>query len=730
MKSFSIKEIILNIRNFFIGFKRSDIKGSILSESGRSMVEMLGVLAIVGVLTLTGLWGYKQALTMYRANELMEAMNRQVVLATAARAIGVDLEASEWNLEVAGFEVQYTPYYEEDGIIYNNYFTVMIKNIPSELLKALIDRDNGRAYNILIDGIPIDEFDFETYTRKIEPLNTIIFKPAFAADNDGHDALFVYTTEDVVRLYSEDHVTAIHPEPTEFCKSNEGWFECDNGRTFHRCRNGYWETVICEPNFICNAIGNCHCSKTGCSGGRILNKELCKCECPQDKPFWTGTECKKKECETPEDCLSWFSDADVKCMKCENNSCSVRDSYCENEWARECKPDGSLPNVQYGTHCNPEKNQKCEDGYCICDPDKPKECEEGEEKCSSDGLYLYKCKVPNPGECPKWVAFGCCKCADGTCKPALPNCCKEEKQTKMVKRCNKCCEIETVEVSYCSGKDNEPQDEACPMDCVPETQTKTVKRCNNCCKTDNVEVSYCSGKDNEPQDEVCPMDCIPEVQAKTVKRCNNCCETEDVDVNYCPGTDDEPQDETCTADCQPAPSCSSCESYEKKCNDGSCKKCCPEDKPANAGPCVACRFHYGEGYVWSDYEKYASSESHFHYCQGGPNAGQCYVQCQCGTAPFNTNCINLSCDYDTGIYNFSFKDGYLDCGNGVCAYSYYSDSFRNGPVAYGCCSEGATRIVGPTKSRARACSNEVCVHNNQMASWTTVGDSWTCGDDD
>lgn len=45
------------------------------SQSGRSMVEMLGVLAIVGVLSIGGIAGYKTAMDMGRANVALADLN-------------------------------------------------------------------------------------------------------------------------------------------------------------------------------------------------------------------------------------------------------------------------------------------------------------------------------------------------------------------------------------------------------------------------------------------------------------------------------------------------------------------------------------------------------------------------------------------------------------------------------------------------------------------------------
>ena len=52
-------------------------------ESGRSMVEMLGVLAIIGVLSIGGISGYTMAMNRYRANEVIDMANKVASLAFA-----------------------------------------------------------------------------------------------------------------------------------------------------------------------------------------------------------------------------------------------------------------------------------------------------------------------------------------------------------------------------------------------------------------------------------------------------------------------------------------------------------------------------------------------------------------------------------------------------------------------------------------------------------------------
>ncbi|MBQ3695471.1 MAG: hypothetical protein II938_00655 [Alphaproteobacteria bacterium] len=56
----------------------------ITNESGRSMVEMLGVLAIIGVLSVGGIAGYTMAMKKYKANELANAVSMTIIAAETA----------------------------------------------------------------------------------------------------------------------------------------------------------------------------------------------------------------------------------------------------------------------------------------------------------------------------------------------------------------------------------------------------------------------------------------------------------------------------------------------------------------------------------------------------------------------------------------------------------------------------------------------------------------------
>ena len=61
-------------------------------ERGRSMVEMLGVLAIIGVLSVGGLYGYGVAMKKHKANELLhQASMLAATVSAQIESLGGDL---------------------------------------------------------------------------------------------------------------------------------------------------------------------------------------------------------------------------------------------------------------------------------------------------------------------------------------------------------------------------------------------------------------------------------------------------------------------------------------------------------------------------------------------------------------------------------------------------------------------------------------------------------------
>ena len=71
------------------------------SEKGRSMVEMLGVLAIIGVLSVGGIYGYTVAMNKYKANEVVQAASMLGTLAIG-KASTATTDVTDYTLSEAG----------------------------------------------------------------------------------------------------------------------------------------------------------------------------------------------------------------------------------------------------------------------------------------------------------------------------------------------------------------------------------------------------------------------------------------------------------------------------------------------------------------------------------------------------------------------------------------------------------------------------------------------------
>ena len=84
------------------------------SQSGRSMVEMLGVLAIIGVLSVGGIAGYSLSMRRHRANGVADAVSKYALVAYSQcqkKILDGEFDSTtdcDWN------------YYYENGATFEN----------------------------------------------------------------------------------------------------------------------------------------------------------------------------------------------------------------------------------------------------------------------------------------------------------------------------------------------------------------------------------------------------------------------------------------------------------------------------------------------------------------------------------------------------------------------------------------------------------------------------------
>ena len=139
-------------------------------QSGRSMIEMLGVLAIVGVLSVGGIAGYSKAMTKFKINKTIDQIshtiaNIQTLYAqqttyaglSASNAIKMGVTLDEMNNGTT-LKNPFNGIYEIEN--YNNgnpelLFKLELNGLPKEACIALATQDWGSVLSSSVIGVTV-----------------------------------------------------------------------------------------------------------------------------------------------------------------------------------------------------------------------------------------------------------------------------------------------------------------------------------------------------------------------------------------------------------------------------------------------------------------------------------------------------------------------------------------------------------------------------------------------
>ena len=110
-----------------------------INELGRSMVEMLGVLAVVGVLSIGAIQGYRYAFNKYNANETINELNirahdisQRMDQIIESNFVGIiDMEMG--NVTRSGYPVTARTHPQ-----YVDFFEMFVSDVPSDVCKQIL----------------------------------------------------------------------------------------------------------------------------------------------------------------------------------------------------------------------------------------------------------------------------------------------------------------------------------------------------------------------------------------------------------------------------------------------------------------------------------------------------------------------------------------------------------------------------------------------------------------
>ena len=114
------------------------------TQAGRSMVEILGVIAIIGVLTAGGLGGFNWAMNKYRAYRIVNGTEHRVMMAGIRRRAGQGVNRYKDQIEasIMNYGVAYDSEYTNADLDVSNGKKIVVSNISDKVCEMLKE-DSG-----------------------------------------------------------------------------------------------------------------------------------------------------------------------------------------------------------------------------------------------------------------------------------------------------------------------------------------------------------------------------------------------------------------------------------------------------------------------------------------------------------------------------------------------------------------------------------------------------------
>ena len=254
-----------------------------LSQSGRSMVEMLGVLAIIGVLSVGGIMGYSYGINKWRANETIKDINlRAIDLLTQLSQGKTPNLSTEWgDTGTVGYPItlnsDYAPF---------EYF-IKVENVPFEVCE-MIAQTMPQEVDIWINNATDDA---ENTCNKSQENSMDFFYKGFNPTGE-------IPTDDICN--SDANCTEC-----QYCKAGY----CVNLADNTACANGHCERGVCFTNqqvpVTSSCSANTDCGDEGCAtctDGACAFSNGATCTKDEQTGFCYYGVCDINRCSTNDDC--------------------------------------------------------------------------------------------------------------------------------------------------------------------------------------------------------------------------------------------------------------------------------------------------------------------------------------------------------------------------------------------------------------------------------------------
>ena len=238
---------------------------------GRSMVEMLAVLAIIGVLSIGGLVAYRMSMNKKRANDAYyDASMISAMVITREENVNVPLGGALNIGEYEGKEISGFQYYAQRHANIDEIFFVAAIDVPKGVCRTILNAgypdvavqvfdQNGNKLDRCIDNNEV-RFNYDsTNSGSIICGNNLCWNGHFCQDGE------CACPQDMIDF----------GDPDNPCECKPGWVECNGACEFahgcigpdvrYNCETGQCECTRVADGFepLADAAGNCVCPNGG-----------------------------------------------------------------------------------------------------------------------------------------------------------------------------------------------------------------------------------------------------------------------------------------------------------------------------------------------------------------------------------------------------------------------------------------------------------------------------------
>lgn len=293
-------------------------------EQGRSLIETLGVLALIGILSIAAIAGYQYALDKYKCNETWIELEQRVI------ACNLQMMKNPTILTLDEFEnTTKIGYPITQSILDDTHFEIVLSQVPTGVCRQLLKSKSTDFHTVYVN----DELVLNTDTCIEQNKMTFEFETDLGQGSTPVERC--KTNADCTRSCDSCQ--------NGICKSN-----CSNGMKCTRSIRDYERYECCNPEKILN--GTC-CTdvKTEDDGQKMCCTIYGKC-CPTDHfdPY-LASQSQCLPCDDPGDYIVRHPNG----SSIDYNSCFACPNRVVNGWtcSLKCKPK---------THLDPSR-------HCLCD---------------------------------------------------------------------------------------------------------------------------------------------------------------------------------------------------------------------------------------------------------------------------------------------------------------------------------------------------------------------------